>query len=85
MREKARLRSRFMSACFDLVVIGALLQLWIFSFSSISVLLAISCLLLCCVRQRLNPVFPSVSMPLRPKRFVRFCYSVHRWDFFFFL
>lgn len=53
-----------MSAGFDLAVIGALLQLY---FSS-SFLFSCCCMILCCFKQSLNLVFPSVSMRFRPKR-----------------
>ncbi|KAG6672509.1 hypothetical protein I3843_16G063000 [Carya illinoinensis] len=59
-----------MSAGFDLVLIGALLKLWLFSVATFSALFAIffCCMLLCFFRQRLNLVYCSVSMRLRPKR-----------------
>lgn len=63
--------SGFMSAEFDLALIGAPLKLWI-SFSSSSVLLvisAVSCMLLCFFEQSLNLGSQSVSMRLRPKRY----------------
>lgn len=64
---------RFMSASFALAVIGALLKLWILTSSSFSAYLAICFMLLCWFWQRLNPVISSVSMSLRPKRYVDFC------------
>ncbi|KAL4384448.1 hypothetical protein GQ457_15G005090 [Hibiscus cannabinus] len=72
---KGRLIRGFMSAEFDLALIGAQLQLC-FSSSSTTVcarlfftaLLAVSCMILCFSRQRLNLVFPAVSMRLRPKK-----------------
>lgn len=58
-----------MSAEFDLVLIGALLQLWLFTITTLFVLFGLCCCMrLCCFRQRLNLVLPSVSMRLRPKR-----------------
>ncbi|XVE91422.1 hypothetical protein REPUB_Repub01dG0008200 [Reevesia pubescens] len=65
-----------MSAEFDLALIGAQLQLWLSSSTTIvcshlftsAFLLAVSCMILCFSRQRLNLVFPTVSMRLRPKR-----------------
>ncbi|KAB1999845.1 hypothetical protein ES319_D12G189300v1 [Gossypium barbadense] len=64
-----------MSAEFDLALIGAQLQLC-FSASTttvcarlfITALLAVSCMILCFYRQRLNIVFSTVSMRLRPKK-----------------
>ncbi|KAJ0038229.1 hypothetical protein Pint_23273 [Pistacia integerrima] len=59
-----------MSAGFALALIGAPLKLW-FSISSISLVVAVvalCCMLLCSFRQRLNLVFPSVSMRLMPRR-----------------
>nr|POE69886.1 hypothetical protein CFP56_38094 [Quercus suber] len=57
--------SGFMSAEFDLVSIGALLQLWIFTIATFE---SVCCFTLCCLRQRLNLVLSSVSMRLRLKR-----------------
>ncbi|XVE53304.1 hypothetical protein DITRI_Ditri02bG0193300 [Diplodiscus trichospermus] len=64
-----------MSAEFGLALIGAQLQLWRSSSTVIcsyrlftTALLAVSCMILCFYRQRLNLVFPTVSMRLRPKR-----------------
>lgn len=72
-----------MSAGFDLAVIGALLQL---CFSSSSSLLLSCCMILCCFKQSLNLVFPSVSMRFRPKRFVGgFFFSFYCLDLFCFL
>lgn len=68
---KRRLRSGFMSAGFDLAVIGAPLKLWISCFSSTTLFSLISvvlCMLLCCFQQSLNLLAPSFSMRLRPKR-----------------
>ncbi|KAK3222554.1 hypothetical protein Dsin_009579 [Dipteronia sinensis] len=58
--------SGFMSAGFDLAVVGAPLKLWI-SYSSTD-LLSVIAVLLCCFEQSLNLVNPSVSMRLRPRR-----------------
>lgn len=66
-----------MSAGFDLAVIGALLQLY---FSS-SFLFSCCCMILCCFKQSLNLVFPSVSMRFRPKRFVGFFHFLHIFFF----
>ncbi|WRX15237.1 hypothetical protein QQP08_007724 [Theobroma cacao] len=63
-----------MSAEFDLALIGAQLQLWLSSSTTVCsllftiALLAVSCMILCFYRQRLNLVFSTVSMRLRPKR-----------------
>ncbi|XWS69775.1 hypothetical protein CRYUN_Cryun04dG0207500 [Craigia yunnanensis] len=63
-----------MSAELDLALIGAQLQLWLSSSKIVSshlfttALLAVSCMILCLYRQRLNLVFPTVSMRLRSKR-----------------
>ncbi|GMJ05688.1 hypothetical protein HRI_004238000 [Hibiscus trionum] len=64
-----------MSAEFDLALIGAQLQLCFSPKSTIvcarlffTALLAVSFTILCFFRQRLNPVFPAVSMRLRPKK-----------------
>ncbi|XWS23244.1 hypothetical protein CRYUN_Cryun29cG0104800 [Craigia yunnanensis] len=63
-----------MSAEFDLALIGAQLKLWLSSSTIVcshlltTALLAVSCMILCFYRQRLNLVFPTVSMRLRPKR-----------------
>ena len=69
MQGKGGCGSGFMSAGFDLFLIGALLQLWLFTIATLSLFLA-----LCCFRQSLNLVHPSVSMRLRPKRYVGFIY-----------
>lgn len=61
-----------MSAGFDLAVIGALLKLSVSSSSQIACLALCCCMILCCFQQSLNLGFPSVSMRLRPKRFVGF-------------
>lgn len=69
-----------MSACFDLVLIGALLQqLWILSSSNSpccssgsKACSAICFMLLCWFRQRFNLVYPPVSMSLKPIRYVDF-------------
>lgn len=55
----------FMSASFDLVVIGAPLKLFLFTTIFYSLAL---CFMLLCFRQGLNLVLPSASMRLRPKR-----------------
>lgn len=76
-----------MSACFDLVLIGALLQqLWIIlpcSSSGSSACFAI----LCWFWQRFNPVYPPVSsMSLKPKRCVAFLnFSLKPFGFFNFV
>ncbi|KAG4116460.1 hypothetical protein ERO13_D12G170800v2 [Gossypium hirsutum] len=64
-----------MSAEFDLALIGAQLQLCFSSSTTtvcarlfITALLAVSCMILCFYRQRLNIVFSTVSMRLRPKK-----------------
>ncbi|KAL6350983.1 hypothetical protein AAG906_031569 [Vitis piasezkii] len=62
--EQERLKRGFMSAEFVLVVIGALLQLWRICFS----VFYVHCMLLLCLQQRTNLVFPSISMRLRPRR-----------------
>lgn len=67
---------RFMSAGFELVVIGAPLlqqqQLWLSSsfssFLTTSVFFVRCMLLLCCFQQSINLCFPSASMRLRPRR-----------------
>ena len=64
-----------MSAEFDLVSIGALLQLWIFTIATFE---SVCCFTLCCLRQRLNLVLSSVSMRLRLKRFVGFSYFLSK-------
>ncbi|KAK9998171.1 hypothetical protein SO802_017774 [Lithocarpus litseifolius] len=64
-----------MSAEFDLVSIGALLQLWIFTIATFE---SVCCFTLCCLRQRLNLVLSSVSMRLRLKRFVVFSYFLSK-------
>lgn len=58
--------SGFMSAGFDLALIGAPL---------IAAAVALCCMLLCSFRQRLNLVFPSVSMRLMPRRSFSFSFS----------
>ncbi|XVF03405.1 hypothetical protein REPUB_Repub04eG0258500 [Reevesia pubescens] len=79
-RVKRGLISGFMSAEFDLALIGAQLQLWLSSSSTTKVvcspshlffttaLLAVSCMILCFFRQRLILFFHTISMRLRPKR-----------------
>ncbi|KAG6626895.1 hypothetical protein CIPAW_15G084200 [Carya illinoinensis] len=60
-----------MSAEFNLLLIGALLQLCVLAISTLSALFAlVFCwrMFLCCFRQRLNLVHRSVSMRLRSKR-----------------
>ncbi|XP_028768237.1 uncharacterized protein LOC114754022 [Neltuma alba] len=60
-----------MSSRFDLAVIGAPLKLCVLSATLLflfSVCSAIRCMLLCSSRQRLNLVYPTASMRLRPKR-----------------
>ncbi|XWS64314.1 hypothetical protein CRYUN_Cryun06bG0175600 [Craigia yunnanensis] len=63
-----------MSAEFDLALIGAQLQLWLSSSTIVcfhlftTASLAVSCMILCFYRQRLNLVFPTVSMRLRSQR-----------------
>ena len=80
--ERERLKREFMSAEFVLEVIGALLQLWLISFSVFSV----HCMLLLCLQQRANLVFPSISMRLRLRRYeVSFLPSFRCLVFFFFL
>ncbi|XVE85936.1 hypothetical protein DITRI_Ditri17bG0131900 [Diplodiscus trichospermus] len=68
-----------MSAEFDLALIGAQLQLWLSSSTIVyshlfsTALLAVFRMILCFYWQRLNLVFPTVSMLLRP---IRTCFGV---------
>lgn len=73
------LSSGFMSACFDLALIGALLKLCFIP--SASSTLCVCCgslcyMLLCCFQQSLHLGFPAISMRLRSKRCVGFSYFV---------
>lgn len=63
-----------MSAEFDLALIGAPLKLWISSssYSVLSVISVLSCMLLCFFEQSLNLGSRSVSMRLRSKRYFSF-------------
>lgn len=58
----------FMSAGFELVLIGALLKLWLSSFISSLFLVLCNPLLLCCFQQSTHQCFSSASMRLRPER-----------------
>jgi hypothetical protein len=64
-----------MTVRFDLVLIGALFQLWLFSiviFSAFFAIYSCYCMLLCCFWQRLNIV--NMFVRLRPKMY-RVCWG----------
>jgi len=88
------LRSGFMSAEFDLALVGVQLKLWILSLIAKTFVVASCCcllcyMLLCCLQQRLNLVYSAISMPLRPKRYVFFPFlltcDMFFWDLWMFL
>lgn len=85
---KKKRNSRFMSSQFILEsVIGALLKnLWIFSVSYLLLTLSVFCssLYMLFVNKSKFFVIPSVSMRLRPKRFVFLCLLIFIYIFYYY-